>query len=99
MGVENVWQTDPAWRPVIHAWAERFAVYNPLSGHTHLLDPVAGDLLVAIDHQPYSSEALSRMVAASLDLPMDQTVRTQVEQMLAQLDELGLIACQRLRVA
>jgi PqqD family protein of HPr-rel-A system len=99
MGVENVWHTDPAWRPVVHAWPERFAVYNPLSGHTHLLDPVAGDLLVAIDRQPHSAESLSRMVAASLDLPVDHIVRTQVEQILGQLDELGLIACRPLRAA
>ena len=87
----NCWQTCLLAKPVIHRWPDQYAVYNPLSGHTHLLDLVAGELLVAIDQQPQSTQSLSERVAATLDMPMDDTVRSQVDRMLEHLDDIGLI--------
>lgn len=86
-----IWQTLPKLKPVIHRWPEHCLVYNPLSGHTHLLEPVAGDMLAAIDQAPQSMRALCEGVAASLEMPIEDALVEQVARVLDHLDELGLI--------
>lgn len=85
------WQTASGSKLSFHRWPEQYAVYNPLSGHTHLLELVAGEMLVAIDQKPQTTEELCAGVAAGLETPLDHTVKTQVARVLAQLDEIGLI--------
>ena len=72
-------------------WGDCVAVYNPVSGDTHLLDPVSGELLGAMAEKPQSTLALCGHVARYLDIPNDASVATSVAQLLQHLDELGLI--------
>ena len=76
---------------MLHRWPEHYAVYNPLSGHTHLLDLVAGEMLVAIIQQPQTTTELYAGVASGLETPLDDKLKTHITKVLAQLDEIGLI--------
>ena len=65
--------------------------YNPLSGDTHILDIVAGEVLRAVMENPVQGRVLARHIAAFLEVPDDLTTAANVSEILHRLDELGLI--------
>ena len=66
-------------------------VFNPLSGRTHVLDVVAGEILTLIAAAPAAPGDLNRDVAEFLEVEDDEKLAAMVETTLARLDELGLI--------
>ena len=90
-------QATTAWRvPVdgtlpLRDWNGDYVVYNPLTGSTHVLDIVTGEVLKAIIAGPATTQELCRHVAVFLDVPNDSQAADHVDEMLAALDELGLI--------
>lgn len=90
-------QATTAWRvPVdgtlpLRDWNGDCVVYNPLTGSTHVLDIVAGEVLKVIMAGPATSPELCRHVAAFLDVPNDTQTGDSVDEILAALDALGLI--------
>ena len=73
-------------------WDGDYAVYNPISGNTHILDVVTGEVLKAIAAGPARASALCRRVADFLDLPDDDgNISRHVGDILGTLDDLGLI--------
>ena len=86
----RTWRT-PAAAPTIRDWNGEFAVYNPLSGHTHILDLVAGEVLLLLQQRPQSDAELRKRVAALLEMPSDEALATRVDHILEHLDEIGLI--------
>jgi len=90
-------QATTAWRvPAdgmlpLRDWDGDYVVYNPLTGSTHVLDIVTGEVLKAIMVAPATSLELCRHVAAFLEVPNDVRTAENVDAVLAALDELGLI--------
>ena len=66
-------------------------MYNPLSGNSHLLDVVAGELLLAIISGPTSTEDLYRRIETFLEIQDGELIGPTVNDLLIELDELGLI--------
>jgi len=66
-------------------------VYNTLSGCTHILDIVAGEVLKIVMRGAVATEQIQAEIAAFLDIPNDQRAADSVYEVLAMLDELGLI--------
>ena len=85
------WRLIPGVFPVIHCWDGDYVVFAPLSGDTHILDITGGEVLQALLTGPETAETIQRKIAALLDLPADATLAAQVDGMLENLDELGLI--------
>jgi PqqD family protein of HPr-rel-A system len=90
-------QATTAWRvPVagtlpLRYWNGDCVVYNPLTGSTHVLDIVAGEVLKVIMAAPATSRELCQHVAEFLEIPNDVRTADNVDAVLAALDELGLI--------
>lgn len=90
-------QATTRWRiPVegtlpLRYWNGDYVVYNPLTGNTHVLDIVAGEVLQVIMAAPTTSRELCRHVAAFLEIPDDARTAENVDGVLVTLDELGLI--------
>jgi PqqD family protein of HPr-rel-A system len=90
-------QAATAWRVPLDAalrlrcWKDEYVVYNPLTGNTHLLDIVAGELLVRILEGVVTTDQLCRHIARFLELPEDEHTRENVAAILAVLDDLELI--------
>jgi len=88
---------DPAWKIwggrelALRYWDGDYVVYNPLNGSTHVLDIVAGEVLKAINAGRGQRSELCRLVAEFLDVRNDASVADHVREILAQLDDLGLI--------
>ncbi len=76
----------------MHDWEGDCVVYNALSGNTHILDMVTGEVLKVIASGPVGTSALSKHVLNLLELPSDDgKVAQHVAEILSVLDELGLI--------
>ena len=74
----------------VRAWNGDFVVYNPLSGHTHILDLVAGAVLTELAHEARSADYLCKHLGALLDMPADAALATRVGEVLDHLDDIGL---------
>jgi PqqD family protein of HPr-rel-A system len=75
----------------LRVWDGEVVVYNPLSGDTHLLDVLTGELLRVIIAGPATVPALRAAAAMLLEVPDDESLGQHVGQALAALDESGLI--------
>ena len=72
-------------------WQGDYIVFNPLSGNTHLLDIVAGNLLIAILAGQMATDELTEKISTFLEVEADAKVSAHVVSILEKLDELGLI--------
>jgi PqqD family protein of HPr-rel-A system len=90
-GIDTVWRIAAALPIPRRNWEGDWVVYNPLSGDTHILDVVAGDVLSVVVESPTGARAICRHIADFLDVPDDENTRANVAEILHRLDELGLI--------
>jgi PqqD family protein of HPr-rel-A system len=82
------------WRAaslLMKSWDDGVIVYNLDSGTTHLLNPTAGQVLYYLADAHASAAALSHRLACENDLESDEELDHTVEDLLKQLDSLGLI--------
>jgi PqqD family protein of HPr-rel-A system len=75
----------------MHCWGGECAVFNRLSGDTHLLDVVSSEVLRIVTAGTVETEQLCQKIAEFLDLPNSADLKENVSEILASLDELGLI--------
>jgi len=89
--IDRAWRIWSGGEIELRCWDGDYVVYNPLTGSTHVLDIVAGEVLNAIRAGRGQRSELCRCVADFLEVPNDAAVEDNVRKILAQLDELGLI--------
>jgi PqqD family protein of HPr-rel-A system len=75
-----------AWRQ----WHGDLVVFNPISGATHLLDIVGGEVLRALMEGPARAEELARRIAKLLEVECDDETVAAADRILENLDRLGL---------
>jgi PqqD family protein of HPr-rel-A system len=75
----------------VHCWDGDYVVYNPLSGNTHFLDIMSGEVLEAIIAGRTTLRQLCAHMAEFLDVANDARIEESVREILTALDELGLI--------
>ena len=85
------WRISGSGKLSLREWDGEYAVYNPLSGNTHILDVVSGNILIAIVEGDKSTRLLRTRVAGFLEVPNDERMAKHVAEVLAALDERGLI--------
>ena len=89
----------PLWRVhgcdprAIKIWAEDTVVFNALSGQSHVLNTLAGEILLRLLEHPTDRDALATQLSATLEVPVDDDLLTAIDNALAEMDELGLITC------
>ena len=88
MAGTEVWR---AAKILMKSWEDGVVVYNLDSGSTHLLNPTAGQVIYYLADAPGDVAALSHRLAAQNDLESDEELDHTVEDLLKQLDSLGLI--------
>ena len=75
----------------VRSWDDGTAVYHPVSGATHFLDPAAGEALQILQRSAISAERLPQLLAVRLDVEPVQELHRYTERLLGQLQDLGLI--------
>lgn len=89
--MDRIWRTC-ANRPLpVRYWDGDYVVYNPLSGNTHVLDVLVGEVLKTIIAGSTGERALRAHMASFLEVPDDERVRENLDAILSALDGLGLI--------
>lgn len=87
----EAWRVNPdlalSWR----RWREEYVVFNPATGNTHVLDAIAGEILLLVERGPVAWQELRRHMAEFLGAPDDQRLAQTVRQAIGRLDELVLI--------
>ena len=78
---------DLRWR----CWNDELVVYHVQSGDTHLLNPIAAQILHALQKNAMSTDELLQSVSRTFELEPNSELVRQVQQALEQFDELGLI--------
>jgi len=79
----------PNFKDLLHeTWEAETFLFNPLSGHTHVLNQEAMALLETLSQEPSSTRALIERFAAGNEHP--QAPQALVQQLM-QLELLGLI--------
>ena len=66
-------------------------VYNPLSGHTHYLDVVSGQVLSLVAAGVGDTGGIRSRIAAFLGVDADDQVAALVDQTLDKLEQVRLI--------
>jgi PqqD family protein of HPr-rel-A system len=76
------------WR----SWGDgEFVVYHTGSGETHLLNEVSAEALRQLDASCLDARELAARVAVSLGRANGESLEPHIEDLMLQLDELGLI--------
>lgn len=89
--------SDPRWRvpPEVElhwrCWEGEYVVFHPDSGDVHLLNPLAGEALKALEIGPVGAEDLARCLAARRQGTDARELTDPMAELLATFDELGLI--------
>ena len=78
-------QAIPRWSD-----GERFVLYNPVTGGTHLVDEVAMLVLDELNTMPLEKRALEQKILAAFDVP-DDSVRGHIELVIEQLCGFGFL--------
>ncbi len=71
-------------------WGEQYALYDSLSGETHLLPESSARVLQQLSVRPCTAEVLARALCEGSDEPCEQTFVEHLSQLLAQLQAAGL---------
>jgi PqqD family protein of HPr-rel-A system len=75
------------WR----CWEGDYVVFNPLSGHTHFLNIVAGQILTLLIAGDCTASVVRSSVARFLEVPDDDKLAATVDDILMRLEDAGLV--------
>lgn len=78
---------DFAWRH----WDDESVLYEARSGQTHFLTAVAAEALLALQSRPYATGELVETLAQTFDLTVSDEFAQQIDALLHQFHDLGLI--------
>ena len=79
--------SDLHWR----SWDGEVVIFHPASGDTHILHPLAAEILSQLEVKTVDVEQLGAHVAQTFELqPSDELLR-QLEQCVKQFADLGLV--------
>lgn len=73
------------------SWQDGVVVYNLDSGNTHLLNPIAGEVLKLLADAPADATTIACRLACQINLESDLELDYNVASLLIHLDSLGLI--------
>lgn len=72
-------------------WDDDYAIYDELSGDTHFLDGVSGELICALSEEAMSRTALLKKLNELLDAPSESEMESYLDDFIAKFQQLGLL--------
>jgi PqqD family protein of HPr-rel-A system len=75
------------WR----CWGGAYVVFNPLSGHTHFLDIVTGQILTLLIVGSRPVSVIRSSVSRFLEVPDNDELAGTVDDILMRLEDAGLV--------
>ena len=72
-------------------WDDEYVIYNELSGDTHLLDSVSGELICALSEKAMSRTALLKKLNELFEAPSESEMENYSDGFIARFQQLGLL--------
>ena len=72
-------------------WDDDYVIYDQLSGDTHLLDSVSGELIRALSEGAMSRTELLKKLNELLDAPSEMDMENYLDDFIARFQKLGLL--------
>lgn len=93
VGAKMAWRALPILSESLFFWDDECIVFNHLSGDTHLLSALAGQILLKLQQAPLyaASLAMEAMDATDAMLPSSTQSGHEFDDILAELSALALI--------
>lgn len=85
------WRVPSNQTLTLHCWDDEFIVFNSLSGDTHLLGLLAGQILRQLQQSPSDARTLAAALAPLWQAGLDAELSMQIEPLLTDLQALALI--------
>jgi PqqD family protein of HPr-rel-A system len=80
------------WRLEWRQWGGLHVVFNPASGDTHLLNGVSAFVLTSLEKKASTTDEIRNLLSNLRAQPPDDAMPSDIEALVSELDELGLIA-------
>ena len=81
----------PKWvRLQWRRWDGEYVVFNPASGHTHVLNGLAAKALKELQESPSSTTDVLQRISESIQGEKSSKLIAQLDKLFAEFDELGL---------
>jgi PqqD family protein of HPr-rel-A system len=87
------WKVRAENRLVWERWEQDAVVYDSASGETHLLNALAFEALMLLRDYPMDAFDLARRLADEFDDFDARTLEPQMQRLIDNFDELGIIVC------
>jgi PqqD family protein of HPr-rel-A system len=87
-----MWMVPKDWRLEWRQWGGLHVVYNPASGDTHLLNAFSARVLRSLETKASTLEELEALVSDLRHRPSADPPSSDIQALVSELDELGLIA-------
>jgi len=85
------WRAISAFTLHWRSWGNEHVVYNAGSGDTHLFNDLAALILRALQEKAATLDELSQLCATSFNQDEDEELQAQLNELLLELDRLGII--------
>ena len=72
-------------------WDDDYVIYDELSGDTHLLDGVSGELISALSEKAMSRAALLKKLNELFEAPSESEMESYLDDFIARFQQLGLL--------
>ena len=89
--MESTWGLCRGRGLMQRTWGNEVVVYDPRSGNTHLLDPVATAVLQHLNVSDRSAAAIAECLLTEFEADSEEDVLAAVHAALAKLQEIGLV--------
>lgn len=86
----QLWQILPKTKLLLKVWGDEHIVYNPSSGHTHLLNLEAANLLKSLTDKPKTAFEMARSFSIATGLT-EEVKESEIEAIILQLQKSSLI--------
>jgi PqqD family protein of HPr-rel-A system len=86
-----VWKVEGESRFHFRRWGDECVAYDNATGDTHLLDPVAAELLVSLQQAAATTEELVQRVASRLGTEAGSDLFSALESALGDFERLAFI--------
>lgn len=85
----ETWHAPDFERFLVKDWEDEFFLFNPLTAHTHVLNPLGMAMLSGLAERPQDLEQIHTRLFGE-DAPMDDQLASSLREQLAQFVVIGL---------
>jgi PqqD family protein of HPr-rel-A system len=87
------WRANQGGELIFRTWGDEVAVYDAVSGDTHLIDATAAQILQALQRSPSDVYTLAGLLAAQLQCEPGDELNQDIGSVLSDMAALSLVEC------